>query len=149
MNYCRWEENIQLKINFLHHSWHSPVFTRDHLEMWHQFRVIRKGQWKAKTFSRTHYNPSPRDLCQCHSISRTLHKFQRNGFVKWRQQTSERVSWHRNWPIIGTLFHSLRVFHPITSSVIPQKAGHVHLLSVCCNTINSLCSVVVEFVFSG
>lgn len=75
MNYCRWEENI--KYQLLHHSWHSPVFTRDHLEMWHQFRVIRKGQWKAKTFSRTHYNTSPRALCQCRSISNRVHEFQR------------------------------------------------------------------------
>jgi len=48
MNYYRWEESIQLKINFLHHSWHSPVFTRDHLEMRHQFRVIRRVNEKLK-----------------------------------------------------------------------------------------------------
>jgi hypothetical protein len=84
---ARWEENIQLKINFLHHSWHSPVFTWDHLEMWHQFKVIRKGQWKAKTFSRTHYNTSPRGSCQCQCISNTAHKSQRNGFMKWGQET--------------------------------------------------------------
>lgn len=104
MNYYRWEENIQLKISFLHHSWHSPVFTQDHLEMWHQFRVIRKGQCKAKTFSGTHYNTSLRDSCQCHSISNTVHRFQRNSFVKWRQWASVWVLWHRNWPVIGSLF---------------------------------------------
>lgn len=91
MNYCRWEENIQLKYQLSSSLLTFTSLYTDHLEMWHQFRVIRKGQWKGKAFSRTHYNTSLRASCQCRSISNTVHEFQRtaswNGDSKHLQES--------------------------------------------------------------
>lgn len=116
MNCWRWEENTQPQITFLHHSCCSPAFSRDHLEMWHQFRVIRKGQWKAKTFSGSHYSTSPRDPCQCRCISNAGHRFQRNGCMD-RRQWPLGVSWHRSRPLAGSLFCSLHFYNLVTPSL--------------------------------
>lgn len=116
MNCWRWEENTQPQITFLHHSCCSPAFSRDHLEMWHQFGVIRKGQWKAKTFSGSHYNTSPRDPCQCCCISNAEHRFQRNGCME-RRQWPLGVLWHRSRPLAGSLFCSLRFYNLVTPSL--------------------------------